>query len=71
MKLHGSIRENLAAAVRSARRLRGQLVHADTLKHWNDLLHHARAELASGTGDRQLIEPLVAELETEIAGRSR
>ncbi len=69
MKLHGSIRENLAAAVRSARRLRGQPVHADTLKYWDDLLHHARGELASGTGERQLIEPLVAELETEIAGR--
>ena len=70
MRLHGSIQENLAAAVRSARRLRGHPVHADTLKHWDDLLHHARSELASGTGERQLIEPLVVELETEIAGRS-
>ena len=69
MRLHGSIQENLAAGVRSARRLRLHPVHADTLKHWDDLLHHARRELASGTGDRQLIEPLVAELETEIASR--
>ena len=70
MKLHGSIQENLAAAVRSVRRLRRQPVHADTLKYWNDLLQHARSELASGTGERQLIEPLVTELETEIAARS-
>ena len=69
MKLHGSVQENLAAAVRSARRLRRQPVHADTLKHWDDLLQHARGELESGTADRQLIEPLVAELKTEIAGR--
>ena len=69
MKLHGSIQENLAAAVRSARRLRGQPVHSDTLKFWDDLLNHARLELASGTGDRQSIEPLLAELETEIADR--
>ncbi len=69
MKLHGSIQENLVAAVRSARRLRRQPVHADTLRYWDDLLHHARRELASGTGDRQSIEPLVAELEIEIAGR--
>ena len=70
MKLHGSIRDNLVAAVRSARRLREHPVHADTLKHWDDLLHHARRELASGTGERPLIEPLVIELETEIAGRA-
>ena len=69
MNLHGSIQDNLAAAVRSARRLRRHPVHADTLKHWDDLLRHSRRELASGTGERQLIEPLVAELETEIAGR--
>ena len=70
MRLHGSIQDNLAAAVRSARRLRRHPVHADTLKHWDDMLHYARRELASGTGERKSIEPLVAELETEIAGRS-
>ena len=70
MRLHGSIEENLAAAVRSARRLRQDRVHADTLKYWDDLLNHSRSELASGTGERPLIEPLIAELEAEIAGRS-
>jgi hypothetical protein len=67
--LHGSIEDNLAAAVRSARRFRKHPVHADTLKHWVDLLHHARRELAFGTAERQSIEPLVIELETEIASR--
>lgn len=70
MNLHGSIQENLLAAVRSARRLRKHPVHVDTLKHWDDLLHHARRELAAGKGDRSSIEPLVAELETEIASRA-
>jgi hypothetical protein len=70
MNLHGSIEENLVAAVRSARRLRKHPVHADTLKHWSDLLHHARGELASGAGERAAIETLIAELETEIAGRT-
>ena len=70
MKLHGSIADNLGAAVRSARRLREHPVHADTLKHWSDLLHHARRELASGTSERSSIEPLVVELETEIARRA-
>ncbi len=70
MKLHGSIQDNLVAAVRSARKLRGRPVHADTLKHWDDLLQHARRELASGTGERKSIEPLLVELEAEIAGRA-
>ena len=71
MQLHGSIRDNLVAAVRSARRLREQPVHADTLKHWDDLLHHARRELAAGGGGEPSIDPLVAELEAEIALRAR
>jgi hypothetical protein len=70
MRLHGSTRDNLTAAVRSARRLRKHPVYADTMKHWQDLLHYARRELASGTGERQSIESLVMELETEISGRS-
>ena len=70
MNLHGSIQENLVAAVRSARRLAKHPVHADTLKYWDDLLHHARRKLVAGTGEWPLIEPLVIELETEIASRA-
>jgi hypothetical protein len=71
MKLHGSIEDNLVAAVRSARRFRVHPVHADTLRHWDDLLQHARRELASAGEDRRVIEPLIVELETEIAARPR
>jgi hypothetical protein len=70
MKLHGSIQENLVAAVRSARRLREHPVHADTRRHWEDLLHHARRALASGTDERPVIEPLIVDLETELARRA-
>ncbi|HEY9553292.1 hypothetical protein [Allosphingosinicella sp.] len=51
--------------------MRKHPVHTDTLKHWDDLLHYARRELASGTADRPLIEPLVTELDAEIASRAR
>ena len=71
MELHGSIEDNLVAAVRSARRFRVHPVHADTLNHWGDLLQHARRALESGSGDERSIEALVVELETEIAARPR
>ena len=71
MKLHGSISDNLVAALRSARKLRARPVHADTLKHWDDLIRHARRELESEPGERPSIEPLIVELETEIASRAR
>ena len=67
MKLHGTISNNLASAVQSARRLRGRPVHGDTLRHWTDLLDHARQELAGGS-----TEPIVAltlELEKELTER--
>jgi hypothetical protein len=70
-KIYGSIQDNLMAAVRSARRLHNHPVHADTLKHWNDLLHYARQELASGAGDQQLIEALIADLGAAVADRGR
>jgi hypothetical protein len=68
MELHGTILNNLASAVQSARRLRGHPVHEDTLGHWADLLHHARRELAAGTAEPIL--PLILELEKEIAERT-
>lgn len=68
MELHGSIANNLASAVTSARRLRGHPVHADTLGHWANLLRHARLELAEGS--KETIEPLILDLERELADRS-
>ena len=71
MKLHGTLQQNLAAAVRSAQRLRGHPVHADTLQYWDELLDHARRGLASGAvPERQAVERIMVALETEIADRS-
>jgi hypothetical protein len=69
MRLHGTIEDNLASALRSARRLSKQPVHGDTLKHWQDLLGHARQAIATGRGEAASIEPLAVQLETEIANR--
>ena len=70
MQLHGSTEGNLIAAVRSASRLRGHPVHADTIKHWADLLHHARRELSSTAAlPSEHLQRLVAELEDEMAKR--
>jgi hypothetical protein len=68
MEIHGSIANNLSSAVQSARRLKGHAVHADTLGHWREILHHARRELAKGSTEP--IEPLVFELENELADRT-
>ena len=68
MELHGTILNNLASAVLSARRLRNHPIHSDTLSHWTKLLHHARRGLAA-----EPAEPLlrrILELEKEIAERS-
>ena len=70
MKLHGSVEDNLSAAIRSARRLRGQPIYIETLRYWSDLMSHARREgfsLGSRLSNRR--GKLVDELETEIAKR--
>ncbi len=47
MNLHGSLVENLEAALESTRRLRGQRVYSDTIQFWSDLLETARRVLAT------------------------
>jgi len=70
MELHGSTEGNLIAAVRSACRLRDRPVHADTIKHWADLLSHARRELSTTAAlSSEPLQRLVAELEGEMAKR--
>jgi len=72
MQLHGSTEGNLIAAVRSASRLRGHPVYADTIKHWADLLHHARRELSTNAAlPSETLKRLVAELEVELTRRSK
>lgn len=65
MELHGSIEQNLAAAVRSARRLKGHPIHADTIEHWTELLSQARRELDGNPRDP--MKDLILELENELA----
>jgi hypothetical protein len=72
MQLHGSTEGNLISAVRSASRLRGHPVHADTIKHWADLLQHARRELSLNAAlPSEPLKRLVAELEVELTKRPR
>lgn len=71
LALHGSIHDNLAAALRSARRHRGHPLYADTVRFWHELLGHARRVLANGPPpDAPELRQLVLELETELADRS-
>jgi hypothetical protein len=65
MRIEGSLRSNLVAAVASARRLRGSPIHPDTVDHWRRLLDYGRLN-----STQPLCEPvteLVAELECELA----
>jgi hypothetical protein len=64
MKLEGSVRSNILAAIASARRLRGRPVHADTVRHWSKVLEHARETTGEPLGE------LVGELEAQLAERS-
>lgn len=67
-EIHGSIANNLSSAVKSARRLKGQPIHTDTLGHWTELLDHARLELSRGSTEQLAI--LIVELESELADRA-
>jgi len=67
MELHGTVADNLGSALRSARRLRGHPVHADTLRYWMDLLHLARRQLALSS-DPSLLA-ITLDLEKELADR--
>jgi hypothetical protein len=68
VKIHGTLSNNLASAVQSAKRLRGHPVHQDTLEHWGKLVHHTRRELAGGSTEPVL--PLLLDLEKELAARA-
>lgn len=64
MRIEGTVRANLIAAVASARRRRGQAVHKDTADHWRRLLEYARLVERQPTGEA--VGDLVSELETEM-----
>ena len=69
MKLHGSITDNLIAAVESVRRHRNHPVYRETVKYWSDLLQHAR-QAKSGEGENlESIDALLAELDLAVQER--
>jgi hypothetical protein len=65
----GSIEADIVTAVRSARRLRGHPIHEGTIQHWADLLHQARRHLAAEPfTEKERLDQLIADLDTELAG---
>ena len=64
MRIEGSVRSNLIAAVASARRWRGRPVHRDTVDHWRRLVDYGRLVERQPCGEA--VSELVAELETEV-----
>jgi len=64
MRIEGSVRANLIAAVASARRWRGRPVHSDTIDHWRRLLDYGRLVDRQSCGEA--VGDLVAQLETEM-----
>lgn len=71
MELHGSLAENLKAAVGSAERLRGHPVHADTLRFWEELLAHARMRLRASSKADATVEELTGRLQALLAEREQ
>lgn len=65
MKIEGSVRSNLLAALASARRWRGRRVHSDTLKHWRQLADYAGQVSAQPHGEA--VGELIAQLNAELA----
>jgi len=65
MRIEGSIRANLLAAVASARRWRGRAVHKDTADHWRQLIEYGRRVECQPYGEA--VGELLTELETEMA----
>lgn len=64
MRIEGSVRSNLLAAVASAKRWRGQPVHKDTVDHWKRLLEYGR--LVSHQPLGEAVSDVLSELEAEI-----
>ena len=65
MRMEGTLRANLLAAIASTRRLRGREVHDDTVEYWHRLLDYGRLN-----STQPLCEPvteLLAQLENELS----
>jgi len=70
MEFDGTIEKNVISALRSAKRLRGRSVHADTIEHWKCILERAQSDLAcDSSSDHETMRQLVSDLEAELASR--
>ena len=70
MNLSGSIFENVANAVTSARRLRGHPVYKDTLTYWAELLQEARRARKDLEGSPlRALDEAIVNLEAELSER--
>jgi len=65
MRIEGSVRANMLAAIASARRWRGRPVHRDTVDHWRRLLEHGRRVSTHQPGE--VLGDVLVELEAELA----
>jgi hypothetical protein len=66
MELHGSLINNLEAAVQSARRLRGKAVYPQTVQFWTELLVATRQALANMIDRDSLTTQLLADQLEEV-----
>ena len=67
LRIEGSVRSNLLAAIASARRWRGKQLHQDTIVYWGRLVEHARRAESHG----EAVGDLLGELEAELASLKR
>lgn len=64
MRIEGSVRANLNAAIVGAKRWRGRRVHKDTVDHWRQLLDYGRMVDRESTGEG--VSDLLAALEAAM-----
>ena len=65
LRIEGTLRSNLVAAIASAKRWKGRPVHEDTLKHWTELLEYSQR--VSSQPFSEAVADLNAELEIELS----
>jgi hypothetical protein len=70
MEIHGSLSENLHAAINSMIRLKGKAVHPDTVQYWHELLRLARQKLASSTRSSGVVDLRLADQLQLMLGQS-
>jgi microcystin degradation protein MlrC len=68
MDLHGTLSENLRAAMKSVLKYRGKPVHSDTLGYWEELVSHGRKAIRQGNPSPEVSE-LVRRLGIELSER--